>query len=142
MPLSRPVSTLCPQFPSSVKWATKNLLFFQRHHSQSRGSPQRHTIRGQGDFCFLQPKQKVRIPLNTRESWGRNGNYRKCGLGGNGLYIDSRNISQESRLLNSSAVARLGMHPKETKTYVPIKTCTDVFIVVLFTEAQTGSQPS
>jgi hypothetical protein len=34
------------------------------------------------------------------------------------------------------------MHPKETKTYVPIKTRAEVFIAVVVTEAQTRSQPS
>lgn len=59
--------------------------------------------------------------------WG----YRKLGLGRKGyLYVAGRNIRQGSRLLNSPAVARLGMHPEETKTYVPIKTCTEVFITV------------
>ena len=39
------------------------------------------------------------------------------------------------------AIARLGIYPKELKTYVHTKTCTQMFTEVLFIIAETWTQP-
>ena len=44
--------------------------------------------------------------------------------------------SLNTELLDDLAIPLLGIYPKETKTYVDIKTCTQMFITALFIRAK------